>query len=721
MMIPIEQLQDVKNAPFYKKRDGEKVSDTIYTFDIETTSLFYINGKWQGFDPSIPQKSNKKLGIKGYDEIEKGGCCYHCQFSINDKVYSFREIAEFENVLKKISNPFLKKIIWVHNLGFEFQWLIPILKKYTVINMIAREVRKPICFTIKELNIEFRCSYMLTNLSLEKSAKNYTNVLKAKGDLDYSVIRSPLSNMTEKEKYYCEMDCVCLFEIIKHFKKEYRHLQLIPYTQTGEVRRAYKKRVPYIHYEYVQNLIPSLEEYKILRSAFMGGICHANALWVNQVIKGDIVSSDISSSYPFVLVSEKYPCERFRKIKPEHEKFYNGENYAKIYVLRLSNVRAKMYNHYISYSHVTKCAGEVLDNGRIVKADHFETIITDIDFEMIKASYSFDVEKIEVWVSRKDYLPKYFINFVLDSYVNKTKLKGVTSADGMAESLYMKSKQMINTLFGAQCTNIVSSSCIFDDGEWKTSPLTDDFMQMKLDEEKERYGLFVYSAGVYCTAYARKNLFERLIDNNYELDFDVLYYDTDSLKILNMDKHRHIFEDYNKRVVDKLWKMCITLNIPFKKCKPKDINGKEHLIGEFDMNDGHYSEFVTLGAKRYCYRDVDDKKLHMAVSGVSKLAVDTLNDDITNFNPKTFFDYKSARKNIVCYTDNQKQFTFRDFEGKQYNCNWETAIVIYPTTYSMSIDPTFEDFVKFLLFKKSTKTQNDFIPKYKKLNTKKRG
>ena len=244
---------------------------------------------------------------------------------------------------------------------------------------------------------------------------------------------------------------------------------------------------------------------------------------------------------------------------------------------------------------------------------------------------------------------------------------------------------------------------------------------MKLDEEKERYGLFVYSAGVYCTAYARKNLFERLIDNNYELDFDVLYYDTDSLKILNMNNHRHIFEEYNKRAVEKLWKMCITLNIPFKKCKPKDINGKEHLIGEFDMNDGHYSEFVTLGAKRYCYRDVDDKKLHMTVSGVSKLAVDTLNDDITNFNPKTFFDYKSARKNIVCYTDNQKPFTFIDFEGKKYKCNWETAIVIYPTTYSMSIDPTFEDFVKFLLFKKSTKTQNDFIPKYKKLNTKKRG
>ena len=219
MIYPISEFEDVKAKSIYKDKVGNKHSDVIYTFDIETTSMFFINGKWQKFDYSIPQKSDKKKGIIGYDQIKKAGVCYHCQFSVNDKVYYFRNIADFEYVLKKISNPFLKKYIFIHNLSFEFQWLVPILKKYTIVDMIAREIRKPISFTIKELNIEFRCSYMLTNLSLENSAKKYTSVEKASGDLDYSIIRSPLTPLTDREQYYCEMDCVVLYNIFKYFLK----------------------------------------------------------------------------------------------------------------------------------------------------------------------------------------------------------------------------------------------------------------------------------------------------------------------------------------------------------------------------------------------------------------------------------------------------------------------------------------------------------------------
>lgn len=720
MMYPISQFKDVKSKSIYKDKVGLKHSDTIYTFDIETTSMFFINDKWRIFDKTIPQKTDKKTGVVGYNDIKKAGVCYHCQFSVNDKVYYFRELAEFENVLKLISNPFLKKYIFIHNLSFEFQWLIPILKKYTIVDMIAREVRKPIAFTIKELNIEFRCSYMLTNLSLENASKKYTSVEKAKGDLKYNVLRSPLTPLTEKEKYYCEMDCVCLYHIIKYFLNEYKHIKLIPYTQTGEVRRAYKKVVPNSHYDFIRSLIPSVEEYKILRKSFMGGITHGNILHIKQYLK-DIESADISSSYPFVMVSEKFPIERFKKLLPHLKKYYSNDDYCKIYVLTLTDVKAKMYNHYISYSHCENCKGEILDNGRLVKAKEITMTITDIDYELIKKSYSFNVEIKEVWVAKKDYLPRYFIDFILNLYGNKTKLKGVTSKDGLAENLYMKSKQQINSLFGACVMDIIVSSCVFENGKWLQSEKNDEFIQYKLDEEKERWGLFWYSCGVYITAYARKNLFERLIDNNYAMDFDVVYYDTDSLKVQNMYKYKSIFDNYNKEVVNKLWKMCIARNISFNKCKPKDIKGKEHLIGEFDMNDGHYSEFVTLGAKRYCYRDKEDNKLHMTVSGVSKKAVDTLKDNINNFNVETFFDYDSARKNIIAYNDEQPTITFEDCNGVEYTSNWETAIVVYPTTYSMSIDITFSDFINFMLHYASLEKQNDFLPKYKKLNSKKRG
>ena len=706
MMYPLKEFKDVEKIKKYVDKKGNIYSDDIYTFDIETTSMFLINGKYQAFDKSITD----------YSGIEKKGCCYHCQFSVNDKVYYFREIAEFENVLKAISNKFVEKIIYIHNLAFETEWLLPILKKYTIIDMIARESRKPISYHIKELNITFRCSFMLTNLSLEKSAEKYTNVKKAKGDLDYSIIRSPLTKLTEVEKYYCEMDCICVYEIIKYFRKEYGHIKLIPYTQTGEMRRAYKKVVPKYHYNYVRQLVPDLDEYNMLVKAFAGGITHGNILYIKEFINEKMVSFDICSSYIASMLTEKYPVEKLRKIETNMNKYYSSNEYAKLYDLTLKGIKAKMYNHYISFSKCEEYKNIVLDNGRVVKADYIRTTITDVDFEMIKKSYK--IEEIiynEIRVAEKDYLPKYFIEFLLKLYADKTTLKNV---DGK-EDLYMKGKQFLNSTFGACVMNAVQSSVVLDKGVWKCSVDSDEFKKSKLDEQKseDSYTLFVYSTGVWITAYSRRNLFERLIDNNYELDSDVVYYDTDSLKILNGDKHIHIFEEYNKSISRKLLEMCVHYNIPFSKCKPKDIKGIEHLIGVYEI-DGEYSEFCTLGAKRYCYRSLEDNEIHITVSGVNKKAVSALKNDIHNFNTELFFDYDTAMKNISCYNDNQEPFEFIDCFGNKYYNDWNSAIVLYPTTYEMSINPDFEDFINYINGIKGVEEQNDFNVLYKKLNRK---
>ena len=51
-------------------------------------------------------------------------------------------------------------------------------------------------------------------------------------------------------------------------------------------------------------------------------------------------------------------------------------------------------------------------------------------------------------------------------------------------------------------------------------------------------------------------------------------------------------------------------------------------IAEFD---GIYSEFKTMGSKRYCYRLKKDASLHLTVAGVPKEGIYCLDDDITNF------------------------------------------------------------------------------------------
>lgn len=679
------QVIDLSKHKVYRSGHDMSYSDTIYCFDIETTSMFYIDGEWREFDYSISD----------YKDIKKAVCPYICMFGVEDKVYYWREMEQFEEVLKSISNQSLTKIIYVHNLAYEFEFLQPILKKYTVNNMIARQARKPISFRIEELNIEFRCSMMLTNMGLARSAERYTNVQKKVGDLDYSKLRSPLTSMSEVELGYCEYDIVCMYEILKYFRKQYEHIKSIPLTQTGELRREFSKRVPREHYKLVNGMLPNLFTMKSLMYAFAGGITHGNALFVKQYLEG-VGSKDKSSSYPYSLCAFKYPMEAFKMVKKEDFNKYNHEDWAKIIYVEMWGIRSRLYNHYISRHKCLKLEKDVIDNGRVVSADYCLMCVTDVDFDLIMSSY--EVKRwncIDLQVARKDYLPSYFIDFILQLYEDKTTLKGVEGK----EDFYMKQKQMLNGQFGACCTNIIKNNVVYDSGKWYSPILSDNLIKDKLDEMYRKKNLYVYAWGVWCTAYSRKELWTPIVECKSfvdetgvcvnDLDFNVVYYDTDSLKLLDSHKYDWYFEKKNKEMDRRLLRMCMERGIDFNRTRPKDMYGHKHPLGYWE-NDGEYTEFVTLGSKRYCYRDKKDGKLHITVSGVGKSAVKSLGDDIHNFNVNTFFGYKDAGKLLSVYIDSQDEFTFKDCEGKEYTCKWGSGIVLMPTTYSMSMDDYFE-------------------------------
>ena len=106
------------------------------------------------------------------------------------------------------------------------------------------------------------------------------------------------------------------------------------------------------------------------------------------------------------------------------------------------------------------------------------------------------------------------------------------------------------------------------------------------------------------------------MENLIKLDKNVLYSDTDSLKLFgNYDKM--VIEDYNKSVIERIQKVCDEREIDINKFKPKDVKGKERWLGVFD-NDGNYSEFITQGAKKYAYRVKKDNEIHITVAGVPK-------------------------------------------------------------------------------------------------------
>ncbi len=285
--------------PIIYKNKKRLYDDNIFTFDIETISLFKINNEWRSFDYTKPPNYYRE------NDIKKACVPYIWQFGVNDCVYYGREFYDFAQVLKELSDSTVTKFIYIHNASYEIQFLIDIFQdnNWTVSEMCARNVRQPIQFKIKELNIVFRCSYMLTNLSLEKSAKKYTNINKAVGDLDYNTVHSPLSKLSEKELNYAELDIKTLYEIIRYFRDNetngYKHIQNIPLTQTGEVRRALKNELDYYYFKRQWEIVPNEKMYCYLISAFQGGITHANALYSNQILH-NVWSYDEASAYPFV-------------------------------------------------------------------------------------------------------------------------------------------------------------------------------------------------------------------------------------------------------------------------------------------------------------------------------------------------------------------------------------------------------------------------------------
>lgn len=178
------------------------------------------------------------------------------------------------------------------------------------------------------------------------------------------------------------------------------------------------------------------------------------------------------------------------------------------------------------------------------------------------------------------------------------------------------------------------------------------------------------------TAYARNNL----LKNAMLVDDELIYCDTDSLKI----KHGYdmsVIENYNKFVEKKIKHVSEVLQIPFNRFAPKDIKGKERMLGVFD-NDGTYTKFITQGAKKYAYED-EEGKLHITVSGVPKKGVVALKGDLNNFKDNLVFEYQDTGKGTLFYTEGQAPCILKDEDGVECEVRDKSGCCLVPNTYTL--------------------------------------
>ena len=650
----------------------KKYDATIYSFDIETTSYYILYGK--------QYKALDYLKLTDKEKHESIPMChmYIWMFGINDTVYYGRTWSEFKEFLKRLNEdvPVLK-YVFVHNLAFEFQFLKSILDFDEVSARKSHKVMTALCM---EYNILFKCSYMMSNCALKYLPDLFKlPVEKLVGDLDYSLDRTSITPLSQKELGYCENDCLVVYHYILNELKTYEDVKHIPTTSTGKVRRELQDlvRTDFKYRRIVGRAINTDPHvYNMLQDAFMGGYTHANWIYTDEIIK-DVDSFDETSAYPYVLVTCKFPSSEFRKCNITKVSEMS-KRLCYLVRVKFTNIKCKYFNNFISASKCRNIRGAKYDNGRIIEASELEITLTDIDFYFILDTYTCHYEILECYFATYNYLPKQFINFVLDKYENKTKYK-----DDLDHELdYQKEKNKFNSLYGMSVTNTIRDNVIYDNElkVWSEVELSNEEIIEKLKYEKKK-AFLSFAYGVWVTAYARNNLLRRII----ALDEYVLYADTDSIK-LKQGYDINIINKYNDSVRERIKFVANILHIDESRYAPVDIHGVSHMLGVFESETkkGHtytYDEFITQGAKKYAYK-LDDK-IKITVAGVPKSGASALKR-LEDFKDDLVFDFKDTNKNLLFYTDNQPKFEFTDYLGFKYIVNDKSGCCLLPTTYVLS-------------------------------------
>ncbi len=665
-----------KNYTYHKGeilgRNGKKIDNNIYSFDIETSTYIKLNGKI--YNPSCYENFTKKER----DLSEFYSIMYIWMFSINDVVYygrTWNDLKEFLDLL--CLNVPEKKIVFVHNLSYEFQFL---RSQFDFKDVFARTKRKVMKAFLSYYNIEFHCTYFMTNISLEKLADTFKlPIKKLVGNLNYDLIRVPITKLTDKELAYCENDCLVIYHYIKLELSDYLRVDKIPITSTGKVRRQLQELV-YKDIGYRRRMRKSINTdghiYNLLVESYQGGYVHSSWIRTDEVIN-NVDSWDEVSAYPYVMVTCKFPMSEFVKddVKSVKDMY---RLYAYLLVVRFKNMRCKYVNNFISFSKCRYVKGGKFDNGRIMSAKEIEIVLTDIDFRFILETYECEYEIIESYSALYKYLPKLLINFVLDKYIDKTTLKDVEGE----EINYARSKSLLNSIYGMTVTNEIRSDVTYDNVKgWEEKELDNEKI-LELLEKGKKKGFLSFSIGVWVTAYARYNLLSNLI----KLDKYMCYTDTDSLKVCE-GYNKDIIKEYNKSVIERIKYVSEILNIPIEKYKPKDIKGVEHLLGVFECETKGddkftYKKFITQGAKKYAIED-SKGNIKITVAGVPKKEGAKCLNKIEDFKDNLLFKSSITGKQTLIYLDEQVDNEVVDYEGNKYINTDKTGCALIPCSYEL--------------------------------------
>ena len=678
--------------------NGCEVTDIIYSvedFPFEETAAKILKRKYCGrnqiaylsdFGTFDIETTTYLMSIID-NEPKYNAFMYQWQFCIDDKVIMGRNWNEFLKLLEKLRQSLGLShnhyfVIYVHNLPFEFQFFRNFV---SLSNVFALERRKVVKCIVNDA-FEFRCSYKLSNMSLQKFVSSTPGALyyKKGGDLDYKKIRTPSTILTNEELAYCYNDVRGLREAIQHLLvSEKDTLATIPMTSTGYVRREFRSAInknPRNHYIFREMQLDPFK-YALLKTATRGGNCHCNPSLSGAVDKRNVFSNvgsyDMSSAYPAVMTQCKFPMSPFMRRSNDVsiiDKYIKDGSHALLIDCVFYDIKIKTLSTvpYIAKAKCTKLWNQRIDNGRVLSAEFCGMVMTDIDWKIIKSQYEFSrVDILNLYSAKYDYLPLELREKVIEQYTNKCTLK---FGDPY---LYNKYKNKINADFGMMLTDIcrreITYNALAKDNPFSLEPWDIEGAMAKYYNSRNSF--LSYQWGVWVTAHCRRRL-QRAIDI---VGDDSLYCDTDSLKFLG--EHDDDFEKLNEEILNEA-DQCQLLT----SCDVTDPKGKVHhyQLGIWEK-EKTYATFKSLGAKKYAYTYPGSNDLHITVAGLSKAkggAWLTEHGGMDKFCIETIIPAGASGRTVSSYIDYLKPFKLL-FNGEEILTG--SAIAIYETTYKFSI------------------------------------
>lgn len=692
-----------------------KYSNIIYAFDIETTTYNNVTSHYLSNFQSVNFDCRN---MPNSDIISNISSPTFCRNNNDVNLY-------FEHLNQQAENEGLTYLIYIHNLSYEFDYLIKNIaffrENFEQADILFLKPRIPVTIRIK--NIELRCSYKLLNKSLRELGKNLNY---PKLEIDYKALYFEFSKLPQIEYEYNERDVkLTLLAVLKECSQwEYiKSVNDIPITSTGLTR----KNNQYINDKKSKDLWAGLCNYQrsfdkqfidFIESTYTGGYTHANALFFGKPLK-NVLSIDIVSSYPHSILHRNYP-HYFKKYKGTHKynylKFCIAENKitykdiiknykqpfkrAFLATVKLVNIQAKHLpnNNLIlplSYSKCVDVFGCVLDNGRIYSAKRLITNLTEVDFWILEQFYTFDIEDCFELYYTNYYrqLPEYVTNSTRTYLHQKSTLKSVLKHFENGEDItpdlfyndnlkgYIFNDEQINSICTLERTE--QEQTLNDSYRASKNRLNAQYginvqkllqpnikYDIELDEYITTYPDCIetkrlyrdFIKGLYITAYSRLTLFVFALYLIDNTHTSLVYSDTDSWKCFNdIESVKHCVDDYN-----------IHLNEIIN-------NSADYNVGNFDC-ECIYSNFCTLGCKKYITSAINKKtgkdEITTTIAGVNKYKTSQAFTELYKsfdydfkslcqvaFSPCTVLSSTVTGKLVTKYSNDEYSMTVTDENG----------------------------------------------------------